>query len=669
MQTTAWRLATNLCVLGALVVGCIGTDGGATPTTTGGTESTPTSGTADDGGSDEGTSPSDPMQPPVEDIDCPFTPPPDVSIDCSTVTVPENWETGDGEVVLTVARLPSRNGGASSPVVYFEGGPGGHALDALQFTFADLWDPLLDDYDLIFFDQRGTGYSVPRLDCTGLTELSRLAEDDPELTPEQVDELFIGELGECAEMFRAGGIDLSQYNTVSNARDADAIRRSFGYDEWNILGISYGTKLALEVLRQYPETVRAAVIDSVYPPQVDAIKDTPSTFLASLDAVSSACAAEPACAAEGDLKERLIAAAQELEAEPRQVEVTNYLTGETDTVQATGDAIVALVALGLYTPFSFTDWPELLTDIEDGGTAALSTYLSLERTNEPLFTVAMHYAVQCHEEISFADPAEVSTAAPEDPFGLYDIAFDPVDPFAACEAVDAGRAEAVSNQAVVSDVPTLVLAGEFDPVTPPAWGELAGETLSRSQFAVLSGESHRVSSSECGVQLVQQFLAAPTDAIDTSCAGEGAAFFLTEPETAIEMERTVADFGLGATSVLQPAGWSNQNVNGVLDSTRQNGILDVTELLQFAGPSLIASSVEFFVAGQLDIELGDPAEIDVGGVTWDVRSGDNGRTSADIYRREVEGGVHFVLLIAAADERDDLVESVLLPAVEGFGSE
>ncbi|NNF53720.1 MAG: alpha/beta fold hydrolase [Acidimicrobiales bacterium] len=602
-------------------------------------------------------------------IDCPFDGPPAVTVGCSRLTVPENWETGEGEISLTFARIPSRSTAASpEAIVYLEGGPGGHALDTLQFQFDDLWDPLLDDYDLIFFDQRGVGYSEPALDCPELVTLTRKAEDDPTLDPETLDAEFVDAVAGCRARYGAEGIDVSQYNTVNNAKDADAIRQVLGYDQWNILGISYGTKLALEMTRQYPETIRASVIDSVYPPQVDGPASNPATFLDSLNLVSAACDAEPACAAEGSLLDRLVNAATALEASPREVAVTNFLTGESDTVQATGDTIVSVVAQGLYSPFGFSDWPELLTDIENGGTDALSTYLSLDRTNEAFFTTGMQLAVQCHEEISFTDPSSVDDL-PEDPFGLYDYAFSDGDNFAMCAAMDAGSAPAHQNEPVVSDVPTLILAGEFDPVTPPAWGQLAAETLSNSQFVLVAGESHGVSPSECGNDIVRQFLADPMSPVDASCADDETVVFIADAAAEVDMEATVADFSIGETFVLQPADWNNQNVNGVVDSIRQNSLLDVAELLQFAGPSAVSTSIEGFISGQLDIELTSGSDADIGGVVWQVKRGDNGRVAADLYVADDGANVQLVLLISAVEERSDLVAAVLLPALEGFGRE
>ncbi len=475
-------------------------------------------------------------------------------------------------------------------------------------------------------------------------------------------------LGDCASGFRDRGIDTAQYNTVNNARDADAIREALGYDEWNLLGISYGTRLALDMMRQFPETIRSAVIDSVYPPQVDATKEQSQTFLDSFELVSAACDAEPACAAEGNLSERLIAAAADLEAQPREVEVVNFLTGATDTVQANGDAVVGLVAGGLYSPFAFTDWPELLTDLESGGTGALSQYLSLDRTNEAFLTAGMFYTFQCNEEIPFADPDEVDAASPEDPFGLYGKAFSDGDPFASCAALGGVTADPVSTQPVTSNVPTLVLAGEFDPVTPPAWSALAAETLSNSQYVLLSGESHGVSTSDCGNSIIQEFLADPSGAVDTSCAGETRVSFLEgASDETVELERVLADFSVGETPILQPAGWTTETLGGVVDSRRAESLLDIAEVLQFSGPSLVRGSLEGLIVGSLGIELGQPAAANGG---WTVRTGTDDGVAVDFYQRERDAqNVDLILLLASDDEISSLRTRLLEPLVEGFGAD
>ncbi len=620
----------------------------------------------DDGSPDTTDAP--PADGELQPVICPFQEPEGVEAQCNQITVPENWDTGEGSVTLTIGVLPSRTPSDNAPIVYLDGGPGAHALDTLFLQYGEIWEGLAEDYDLVFFDQRGTGFSEPSLRCPELTDLTREAEDDPSLTPEEL-ELRTNEiLADCVEGFAAAGIDTSQYNTINNARDTNAIREALGLDEWNLLGISYGTKLALEIVRQFPDTVRSSVIDSVYPPQVDSTRDGSQTFLDSFELVSAACDAEPACAAQGNLKDRMVAAATELEESPREVIVTDFLTGESDTVQVNGDALVGLVAGGLYSPFAFTDWPEMLTDIEDGGTTALGTYLSLDRTNEPFLTAGMFLTFQCNEEVPFADAAEVEAAAVEDPFGLYDSAFESASLIETCEAYGAIEPDPVLNEPVTSDIPTLVLAGEFDPVTPPSWSELAAETLPNSQYVLLTGESHGVSGSPCGRTLIREFLDDPEGEVDTDCADDGAAAFVSS-EVVVEVEPTVVSFSVEPeTTVIQPVGWDNTNVGGVFDSRRSSSLLDVAELLQLSGPEQIADEIERFLNSQVSVQFGEPSDSDLGDGDWTFRTADNGRIAVDFYQRGGGQETDVVVLIANTAELEALREQLLEPAVEGFRS-
>jgi hypothetical protein len=365
----------------------------------------------------------------------------------------------------------------------------------------------------------------------------------------------------------------------------------------------------------------------------------------------------------------LIAAAADLEADPREVEVVDFLTGATDTVQATGDAVVGLVAGGLYSPFAFTDWPELLTDIETGATGALSQYLSLDRTNEAFVTAGMFYTFQCNEEVPFADPDEVDAASPDDPFGLYEEAFGDGDVFASCAALGGVAADPVSTQPVVSDVPTLVLAGEFDPVTPPAWSQLAADTLSNSQYVLLTGESHGVSASDCGNSIIQEFLGDPTGGVDIDCADDRRVVFLAGPsDEVIELEKVFADFSVGETPILQPVEWTTQSSGGLVDSRRAESLLDVAEILQFSGPSLVVGSLESFIGGSLGIELGQPNPTSTLG--WTFRTGNNEGVAVDFYQRDRDAeNVDLILLIASDDEIISLRAALVKPMVEGFGVE
>ncbi|MBX7071345.1 MAG: alpha/beta hydrolase [Microthrixaceae bacterium] len=189
------------------------------------------------------------------------TPPSTVS--CGTLEVPENRNVPDeASVVLPIAIIEPQDGaGLPDPVFYLDGGPGGDGL-TLAETLSEL--PLARKRRVVIVGQRGTPLADPTFDC-------------PEVEAAQAEALDVGmdetttaaeqaALGECFDRVTAEDPDLSTYDSATAADDLEAARLALGYGEWNLYGVSYGTRLGLEVLRRHPDAVRSAVLDSVYPP-------------------------------------------------------------------------------------------------------------------------------------------------------------------------------------------------------------------------------------------------------------------------------------------------------------------------------------------------------------------------------------------------------------------
>ena len=173
------------------------------------------------------------------------------------VTAEDHFAGDDGaQVEIAFAILYSDTESAVDPVIYLEGGPGGSAL-----TSVDDWSEssVRENNDLILLDQRGTGYSLPSLNCV---EVEEDESDDP-LVAEQA----------CFDRFVDEGINLNAYNSVQSASDiADLmalLQDEFEYSAFNLLGISYGTRLALTLMRDHPGSIRSVILDSVYPPNRD----------------------------------------------------------------------------------------------------------------------------------------------------------------------------------------------------------------------------------------------------------------------------------------------------------------------------------------------------------------------------------------------------------------
>lgn len=614
---------------------------------------------------------------------CDYPIPPGFEVECGTVAVPEDWQTGDGAVELAVAVFASTaEEPAPDPVVYLEGGPGGHALETLVYGGLDLYSALLERGDVVVFDQRGAGRSEPELGCQEVTEVVRELEDIAIIEDEEAEARYLDALAECRDRLEGEGVDLRDYNSFNNAHDVEALRQALGYDQWNLLGISYGTRLGLEVLRQHPDGVRSVVLDSVYPPEVDSAAENPQSFIDSYERVVAACAAEPECGDEGDLAQRFEELVSQFQVEPVQVTVQDFVNGTSDEMYLTGDALIGVITQALYSPAWFSDLPELAADLESGRTTVVEQFLSQQRSTEQFFSDGMFYAVTCHEEIAYSDPDSV--VDPPDPFGLretFDLASNTgTNAFETCEAFANGRAAPVANEPVVSDVPTLLLAGEFDPVTPVSWAETAADDLSNSFLVVSESASHGLTGSECVTGIVLAFLDDPSSEPETGCLAEESVEFLARAPVNVEMvEATYSQPQAGVEiTTLRPESWMVGSLGG--DQYRQQSFLDPTQLLQIAGDQAMGFALSVYVneANDLSLSATEPFEggdsigslraADLPG-DWSRRSADSSEVVVEWLQTSRNDVTLYVVLIAPRAESDELIEQVLKPAAQAIAAE
>ena len=236
---------------------------------------------------------------------------------CGRVEVPEVHGKDDSRrIELAFAVLKARTQSpAHDPVVYLHGGPGGGAVKDLWSIVVPIFDQFRGRRDLVTFDQRAAGISsdmVTCLDTLGANIVSLMA---PGALPESTSESDL--VAQCLDEIKAKSGDITAYNTTQNAFDTQALMRALGYDEWNLYGISYGTQLALEVMRSAPEGTRSVVIDSVFPTDVKGYDENIKPLQESIQATLDQCAANTACAAAyPDLEGTLVRVADKLQASP-----------------------------------------------------------------------------------------------------------------------------------------------------------------------------------------------------------------------------------------------------------------------------------------------------------------------------------------------------------------
>jgi pimeloyl-ACP methyl ester carboxylesterase len=436
------------------------------------------------------------------EADCPFDLPPGLNVYCGYLLVPENRSRASSPTIqLAVAVRPAPEGtGQLAPIVYLAGGPGGSALD--DFTSdPQSWDyPFARTRDLVFVDQRGTGYSVPTLDCPELSEATSQDEN-----PEE----------KCRERLLSDGVDLTAYNTAENAADISALREALGYAEWDLLGISYGTRLALNMMRDHPQGIRSVILDSPFPPNADTPVDEALNVMESLETLFAGCARDDACdRAFPNLRQLFLETVARMNDEPE-----GDFYGD-DLVFA---VVEALNNTDLIPLLPLVIWEvaqgdlDILDEIsQDGGFGRRQFQDDEDRSDSE----GMYNSVICHDEYAFGDYDAVERSVLDDiPDELEASMLNPVfEIFQMCELWEADTADAIENSPVFSDIPTLILVGEYDHATPPKWGRLTQETLSNSYLFEFPGMGHSLLSGiECAIQISGDFLDNPTVEPDSGC--------------------------------------------------------------------------------------------------------------------------------------------------------
>lgn len=467
--------------------------------------------------------------------DCPVQIPAGYRASCGTLTVPENRTaktpaTIDLRVVVFAGNKPG-----SVPVVYLDGGPGGPAIDDVT-GLIQYFAPILRDHDLVVFDQRGTGHDSPSLACPEI--------DKADSTAASLDELHLAEINAvkaCRDRLVASGVDPATYTTHANAADVDDLRAELGYDRWHVFGVSYGTRLALDVARYYPRGVASVAIDSVLPPQVDFIADSVPNALRSFHQTFAGCAAQADCSkAYPNLETILSALVASLDQTPASVTLND---GSTQKV--TGDDVLQLLFMLSYSTETLPLLPEIIYQFNEGNLDVMKAVLNGGASTTPAIAWGMYLSVVCSEYTAYSSLAAVDTAnAGIDP--LFVQALGSSDFFDLCTAWGVPAAPAAERAPAASNIPALVLSGIYDPVTPPAWAELASTSLSRSHYLSFQNETHGVFTDTCGGDLLAAFWANPAADPSAMCPNRNSALPFSVLPGRLPAGATLSQFDPGA---------------------------------------------------------------------------------------------------------------------------
>lgn len=478
----------------------------------------------------------------IQRVDCPFTKeqvPADLvegkNFHCGTLQVPEDHANPTGKTItLFLTQISSSSSDPSAiPLFVLAGGPGQGASDQLgQFSEKvqnpiATWAPFLDTHNVVLIDQRGTGHSEPSLLCpadlTSAATATAVA-DIAATAQAETDQTAVGAYGSCAQALTDEGANLATFTTAQSASDLDSVRQALGATQIDLVGTSYGTWLALEVMRNYPQLVHSAILNSPVPPQADLLRGQLLAFDESLTATFAGCKADPQCnAAFPDLDTLLSTTVAALNEHPRTVSYTDPTTGKPDKAPIDGNTFMNLIyQLDFIGPFIPNIAP-LIGTVAEGNDDLLSQLLPILALNGEGIATGLYYSVICQDEIPFTSAQEIRQAAkvanvrPEVLAGSVDE--DVSGTFAVCKAWNLPASPAIENEPVVSDVPTLIVIGRFDPIIPHSYGEELTKTLSNSTLveSPIAGHDPLSTSGSCGVEIATKFLNDPSGTVDASC--------------------------------------------------------------------------------------------------------------------------------------------------------
>jgi len=442
---------------------------------------------------------------------------------CGKLEVPEDPDAPAGRKIsihFAVVPAVARNA-QPDPVLVFAGGPG-QAASRVIGQVMPVFAELNARRELVFIDQRGTGDSNA-LDCP---------DDDRSLAAMLDPSQQLGRLKRCLAELRG---DTRQYATWIAVRDYDAVRRQLGVERLNLWGGSYGTRAALEYLRQFPQHVRSVVLDGVAPPDMV----LPAAFSidadAAMAALTSACKAEPRCRKRFPDFDTRIETLLTRAATGFDVVVAHPLTGQPQALHVNVGLLASLLRVPLYAPSLGAVLPYALAAAGGGdfsALVALSTTVS-GRARENL-ALGMHFAVICAEDLPRVGAAERAAMA-RTRFGttFVDLYTE------ACMAIATRPVPPEFYQVPRSGVPVLVLSGGLDPATPPRHGAATAARLGNARHIVAPYLGHGLSTQACAPRLITRFVqTASFENLEAGCLEKlpAAAFF--EPiETAARETR------------------------------------------------------------------------------------------------------------------------------------
>ena len=427
-------------------------------------------------------------------------------VQCGKITVPENWQHNSEKTLdIHVIRIKAVAATAKKdPLFLLMGGPG-QASSELAGGLSQIFSAAQKDRDLVLIDQRGTGKSSP-LTCD---------DDDADMYGDISSDFAIDDVKTCLATYR--DIDLAQYNTNNAILDFEAVRKALGYEQINLYGISYGSRAAMVYMRDKPEALRSVILDGVVPPQV-VVGPMGEQAARAFDILIKQCSDNEACAAKyPTLYNDYQAIRAQLENQVIETTIDHPITDKKITLRIDSKKFIGTLRGQMYGRDARLMIPYIISEFAKQNYKPFVGLMSLNEDAASKMYIGLTFNILCNEALPRATANLLAKERSNTFSGRHTLeTFTNV-----CQYWPKFTPPANFADKIVSDIPTMLLSGELDPVTPPAWAEIALQGLSNHQHYIAKKAGHGLVTQTCAAKMVSQFIANVSfDDVSDSCLDE-----------------------------------------------------------------------------------------------------------------------------------------------------
>ncbi|MBP0019009.1 MAG: alpha/beta hydrolase [Cyanobacteria bacterium SBLK] len=447
---------------------------------------------------------------------------------CGYVTVPEFHDRpAEKTIKIAVAIFPNtQNQSASEPLVAIQGGPGASTLSFFPVGFLpqNFLAPLREQRDIILIEQRGTKYSQPSLFCP---EVRQVALDvfgaKVKQNKQRVENLNRDAFERCRDRLQGEGVNFSAYNGWESAADMAEIFEILGYDRVNFYGISYGTEVAQLLMQRSPEKLRSVILDAVAPTSIYRDRYIPRSASYALRQVFSSCLADEICDRNYPNLERVFFdLIDDLNQNPITLAIANQGKTEPLKIPFNGDTFLLYTYLNLYSSYFATVLPKYIYEAKDRQNYTWIADSIATQLNGSNLAKGAYSSYRCAQQdyVEQSRNAFIDTFFEATAFAKAERAIQPDNLYCELFAI-APLPQKIYTQ-VKSEIPTLLMNGQYDPILPLPFSLVVSQTLSNAYVYNYPGIGHGslISGRACPVSMVSEFLENPDRPPNEDCIAQ-----------------------------------------------------------------------------------------------------------------------------------------------------